>query len=298
MGTRTMTIPETIYQVNIAWNQDGRRSGNEWLYRCPFHDDQHPSMSVNPEKGVYHCFGCGASGHISQIIGLDVKPQVRGVVASISRLINNESFDMKPDPREVVASISSTSSNKSQKDNNGGKGVVASISSTYSNKSHEDGAEMWDGVLTDLEGKNPDRSDKLVGCGKEWNTMLCQNCKTMVCFLGYCHDSLCLVCRRRLAYAFFGKHDELDNIRVKSLVSLQMKPELIESVDEGKDQLDRGRKAIAKAAKELGIIGYIYSPQPRIGNGLSAPVFTVLLPCDELKREQFLILVCSLPMRD
>ena len=29
---------------------------------CPFHDDTRPSLSVNPDKGVFHCFGCGAAG--------------------------------------------------------------------------------------------------------------------------------------------------------------------------------------------------------------------------------------------
>jgi DNA primase len=31
---------------------------------CPFHEDKSPSLSVNPEKGLFHCFGCGASGDV------------------------------------------------------------------------------------------------------------------------------------------------------------------------------------------------------------------------------------------
>src|SRR5271157_75203 len=31
--------------------------------RCPFHDDQNPSMSVNIERGVWQCHaGCGGGG--------------------------------------------------------------------------------------------------------------------------------------------------------------------------------------------------------------------------------------------
>lgn len=30
---------------------------------CPFHHDTHPSMSIHPEKGIAHCFSCGAGGN-------------------------------------------------------------------------------------------------------------------------------------------------------------------------------------------------------------------------------------------
>ena len=31
---------------------------------CPFHDDNHPSMSVSREKQIYTCFSCGATGTV------------------------------------------------------------------------------------------------------------------------------------------------------------------------------------------------------------------------------------------
>ncbi len=39
-----------------------RRQGREYVCKCVFHDDHHPSMSVNAEKGVYFCWACGAKG--------------------------------------------------------------------------------------------------------------------------------------------------------------------------------------------------------------------------------------------
>jgi len=41
-----------------------RRSGHQFLGRCPFHGDKVPSFSVHPGKGVYLCRGCGASGDV------------------------------------------------------------------------------------------------------------------------------------------------------------------------------------------------------------------------------------------
>jgi len=43
---------------------DLERQGAEWKGKCPFHDDATPSLSVNPEKGLWHCFGCEAGGDV------------------------------------------------------------------------------------------------------------------------------------------------------------------------------------------------------------------------------------------
>jgi hypothetical protein len=36
--------------------------GDEYVGLCPFHQDEKPSLTVNREKGLWHCFGCGAGG--------------------------------------------------------------------------------------------------------------------------------------------------------------------------------------------------------------------------------------------
>lgn len=37
-------------------------AGKDFKARCPFHPDDTPSLIVSPEKGLWHCFGCGAGG--------------------------------------------------------------------------------------------------------------------------------------------------------------------------------------------------------------------------------------------
>ena len=44
------------------------RNGNEFEGLCPFHNEKTPSFSVVPEKGFYHCFGCGAHGDVIDFI--------------------------------------------------------------------------------------------------------------------------------------------------------------------------------------------------------------------------------------
>jgi DNA primase len=52
-----------------------RRVGARWVGRCPFHEERTPSFSVNAERKLYHCFGCGRGGDLITFVreseGLD-----------------------------------------------------------------------------------------------------------------------------------------------------------------------------------------------------------------------------------
>jgi len=41
-----------------------KKRGKNWFALCPFHHEKTPSFSVNPEMGIYHCFGCGRGGNV------------------------------------------------------------------------------------------------------------------------------------------------------------------------------------------------------------------------------------------
>ena len=40
-----------------------RKSGANYQGLCPFHGEKSPSFNVNPARGIFHCFGCGAGGN-------------------------------------------------------------------------------------------------------------------------------------------------------------------------------------------------------------------------------------------
>lgn len=41
-----------------------KRSGRSVMAVCPFHSEKTPSLSIDPSRGLFHCFGCGKSGDV------------------------------------------------------------------------------------------------------------------------------------------------------------------------------------------------------------------------------------------
>ena len=41
-----------------------KRSGRSVMAVCPFHSEKTPSLSIDPGRGLFHCFGCGKSGDV------------------------------------------------------------------------------------------------------------------------------------------------------------------------------------------------------------------------------------------
>jgi hypothetical protein len=51
-----------IVAVVSAEGIDLKRRGRLFWGSCPFHAEKKPSFSVNPDRGRYNCYGCGARG--------------------------------------------------------------------------------------------------------------------------------------------------------------------------------------------------------------------------------------------
>jgi DNA primase len=48
--------------------QLAKRGGSSFFGLCPFHKENTPSFSVNADRQIYHCFGCGASGNVFKFL--------------------------------------------------------------------------------------------------------------------------------------------------------------------------------------------------------------------------------------
>ena len=46
----------------------GKHGTKDWSGRCPFHPEDQASFIVSPDKGLFHCMGCGAAGNAIQFV--------------------------------------------------------------------------------------------------------------------------------------------------------------------------------------------------------------------------------------
>src|SRR5215813_12032671 len=60
-----------------------KRAGANFRALCPFHKEKTPSFNVNPQKQIWHCFGCGAGG---DVFGFVMKYENLDFVSTVRRL--------------------------------------------------------------------------------------------------------------------------------------------------------------------------------------------------------------------
>ena len=81
----------------ISEHTEVKRSGRQWMARCPLHGERTPSLSVSPDKGVYYCFGCQRSGDVitfvQEIEGLDFAGAVETLAARAGIRLRYTSHD-------------------------------------------------------------------------------------------------------------------------------------------------------------------------------------------------------------
>lgn len=60
-----------------------KRAGANFRALCPFHKEKTPSFNVNPQKQIWHCFGCGTGGDVFTFV---MKYENLDFIAAVRRL--------------------------------------------------------------------------------------------------------------------------------------------------------------------------------------------------------------------
>jgi DNA primase len=58
--------------------------GGELVGLCPFHEERNPSCRVNPTRGVFHCFGCGAKGSVLDFVAQKEATSITNAAALVA----------------------------------------------------------------------------------------------------------------------------------------------------------------------------------------------------------------------
>ncbi len=80
-----------------------KKAGKNHLGLCPFHAEKTPSFNVNPEKQIFHCFGCGVGGDVFKFLelqeGLNFPEAVKQLAGKAGIPLPADSGSRKEDKR-------------------------------------------------------------------------------------------------------------------------------------------------------------------------------------------------------
>jgi DNA primase len=62
-----------------------KKAGNSYKGNCPFHNEKTPSFHVHPDKGFFHCFGCGVGGDVFKFLELHEKVGFQDAVRMLAQ---------------------------------------------------------------------------------------------------------------------------------------------------------------------------------------------------------------------
>jgi DNA primase len=147
-----------------------KKTGKNHTGLCPFHAEKTPSFSVNPDKQIFHCFGCGAGGDVFKFLelqdGLSFPEAVRKLAERSGITLPTDSRSRQEnkkiaDERTLLLSVVAEAANYYRKELDGPagnharaylvkRGVSADVIKTFGLGYAR---PEWDGLLRHLKKK-------------------------------------------------------------------------------------------------------------------------------------------------
>ncbi len=89
-----------------------KQAGRHFKGRCPFHNEKSPSFHVSPDRGTYHCFGCGVGGDIFSFVqaidGVDFKEALKTLAQRANVELVPEAPERRTEREKLVAILEAT----------------------------------------------------------------------------------------------------------------------------------------------------------------------------------------------
>ena len=83
------------------------KRGSDWWGCCPFHNEKSPSFHVIPERGMFHCFGCGKGGDVFRFVmeteNLDFPEAVRALASRCGVVVPEETSGSPEERKQAKA---------------------------------------------------------------------------------------------------------------------------------------------------------------------------------------------------
>ena len=111
-----------------------RKTGKNHVGLCPFHAEKTPSFNVNPDKQIFHCFGCGVGGDVFKFLelqeGLNFPEAVKNLAAKAGITLPADTQDhgrtgKSEDERAALLTIIADAAEYFQKELEGPAGSAA-----------------------------------------------------------------------------------------------------------------------------------------------------------------------------
>jgi DNA primase len=77
-----------------------KKTGKNHVGLCPFHTEKTPSFTVNPDKQIFHCFGCGSGGNVFTFLMKNDGISFPEAVRVLARRYGVELPEHRPTPQQ------------------------------------------------------------------------------------------------------------------------------------------------------------------------------------------------------